>query len=243
MNRNVAFPLLLLALATSLSACFDDFNDCYRGNGIVGSIEFELETIREVEINSSIDVILVRDTVSKAILEGDDNLLDLVNTRVIGNRFQVEYSNQFNCVRPRLQMVMELHIDTLDEIEIDGSGDLSSDGPITSEHLRLLIHGSGDIEIESYPSSLEVEVAGSGNTELKGNCSNAYAHIRGSGNLDLFRFPIDSLDVIVDGSGNTKAEVNDRIRIWIDGSGNVTFRGDADLIIQQNDGSGVVTRL
>ena len=183
------------------------------------------------------------DTVNKAVISGDDNIIDLVNTRVIGNRLTVDYRHDINCVRTSHKTVIELHYTNLKEILIDGSGDVYGIDTLFSDRLDVKINGSGNVSLIAKVENLFVEVDGSGDVAIDGKGAIGYVLIDGSGNVDMLDFEIESLGIEVSGSGSTRAYVQDELQVWINGSGDVLYRGEAMLVIEERNGSGDVRKI
>jgi hypothetical protein len=237
------FLIFSIALIASLTACDDDWVECYRGNGIYSEEQVSIDNFESIKIESSIDVELVPDTANFAIISGDDNLIDLVSTRVIGNKLSIDYREDINCVRPTQKTVMELHYTNLNEIIIDGSGDVFGLDSIINDRLDIKINGSGNIQLEANIQSLLIEIDGSGDVEIDGKGNSGFVLIEGSGNVDLYDYEMRELGIEINGSGDTRAFVQDQLQVWINGSGNVWYRGEAGLIIEERDGSGDVRKI
>ncbi|MGB0429858.1 MAG: head GIN domain-containing protein [Bacteroidia bacterium] len=232
-----------LLLVATFTACDDDWAECYRGNGIYGENEVIIDNFESIEIESSIDVELIQDTANFAIISGDDNIIDLVSTRVIGSRLVIEYRNDVNCVRPTQKTVMQLHFTQIKEIVIDGSGDIYGLDTVNTERLDIKINGSGNVKLDANIQNLLIEVDGSGDVDIEGNGNSGFVLIKGSGNVDIYDFEMRSLGIEVNGSGDSRAFVQDELKVWVNGSGDVWYRGECDLVIDERNGSGEVRKI
>ena len=240
--RRLILISAVFTMLLSLNACISDF-ECYRGNGRYDSLEEALDEFNEVESNSSIDIVLVQDTFNGAVITGDDNIIDLVDLRLLGKKLQVDYKN-VDCIRTENKTIVELHFtEELESIEVDGSGEIVSKDSLFGDELAVMINGSGDVYLEANYNDLLVEIDGSGDVEIDGKGDAGYVRIDGSGEVDLFDFETNTMGVEVDGSGNTRVYVQEELSVWINGSGDVMYRGDANLIIEERNGSGDVRKL
>jgi len=241
MKQFILIAIAVVALF-SLESCFSDF-ECYRGNGKDGTLEVSLDEFSELESNSSIDIVLVPDSFNGAVITGDDNIIDLVELRILGKKMIVDYAN-VDCVKPSQKTTVELHFgEELKAITVDGSGEIVSKAELNGDVLEIFIDGSGDVFLEANYDDLLVDIDGSGNVEVEGTGNSGYVLIDGSGDVDLFDYDVATMGVEVDGSGDTRVSVSEEISVWINGSGDVLYRGDADLIIQERNGSGEVRKL
>ncbi len=241
--KNLSIIFFVAIIVASFSACDDDWTECYRGNGIYSEIDVLIDNFDAIEINGSIDVELIQDTANFAIISGDDNIIDLVSTRVIGSRLMVDYRNDINCVRTTQKTVVELHFTELKEILIDGSGDIYGLDSINLNRLDVKINGSGNIKMDANIDNLLIEVDGSGDVDIEGQGNSGFVLIKGSGNVDIYDFEMRTLGIEVNGSGDTRAFVQDELQIWVNGSGDVWYRGECNLIIEEREGSGEVRKI
>lgn len=242
MNRSILL-FSTLGLLTVLSGCFTDWNDCYQGNGIRGSEERAIDRFTSIESNSSIDIELIWDSISRVVVSGDDNLISIVETRVVGSKLIVDYLDRADCIKTNQRMTVEVHFTDLEELRIDGSGDVYGKDTVFSKDLRVDIDGSGNVELEAVTDDLLIDIDGSGDVMIEGFGEEGHVIINGSGNVDLSDFEVDQMGIEIDGSGDVRAFVNDELRVWMDGSGDVTYEGDARLIMEQDEGSGEVRKI
>ena len=232
-----------LAILTTLGGCFNDWTNCYTGNGVYGETYRELDDFDAVTSNSSIDIELIWDSIPGANITGDDNLIDLVETRVVGNSLVIDYQDRADCINQNQRMVVEVHFNNLEQLTIDGSGDIFGRDTIFSKDLKVAIKGSGKVNVEAVTDYLLVDVDGSGDVSIDGYGLEGHVNIDGSADVDLFDYEVEDLGVEIDGSGDVKATVSEELKVWMNGSGDVTYRGDADLIVEERDGSGEIRKL
>lgn len=227
------------------------------GNGDRGMEIKELDDFERVEINGDFDVEISIGSESSAIIETDENLLDLIVTHISGNKLIIETRNGV-CIRPTHRVQISVTTTSLNEISLYGSGFVFCYGA-TSENFSIYLAGSGEIEcdnIEAAVTDLELDgsgliecdvetddlsarIEGSGDIKLRGNCVSADHKITGSGNIKAGQVNSDVCTVNISGSGITEVDVNDALDVTIIGSGKVYYTGNP--VIQQHiSGSGKV---
>lgn len=231
-----------LGLFTFLGGCFNDWSNCYSGNGVEGEAYRELENFTSIQSNSSIDVELIWDSVPGVTISGDENLLTLVETRVVGNSLLIDYHDRADCIKANQRMVVTVHYTDIEEITVDGSGDIYGRDTLFSKDLHLSVEGSGQMELEAVVDFLLIDIDGSGDVRVDGSGDEGHVNINGSADVDISGLELETLLVEVDGSGDVKATVSERLRVWMNGSGDVRYRGGAQLIMEENDGSGDVRK-
>lgn len=134
----------------------------------------------------------------------------------------------------------ELTLPSLEGLEINGSGDVTSDIPGAS--LEVEISGSGDIDIESIDAaSVTLEINGSGDVELSGRTDGLSVSIDGSGEVRADELDSANAEVSIDGAGDVTVAASELLDISISGSGSVTYSGRPE-VTQDISGSGEVSQ-
>ena len=134
----------------------------------------------------------------------------------------------------------ELTLPSLERLEMNGSGDVSSE--ISAAELEVEISGSGDLDIDSIDaSSVELDISGSGDVEFSGTADELDVAIDGSGDVRLEDLQSVRAAVDISGSGEVEVAASGSLRVSISGSGSVRYSGSPQLE-QDISGSGEVTR-
>lgn len=102
----------------------------------------------------------------------------------------------------------ELTVPSLDAIEINGSGDVTS--TVVGDTLSIEITGSGEVTVSGTAEALTIVIDGSGEVDADG-------------------LEVDDATVEITGSGDADLHVTGTLRVDISGSGKVTHRGGATV--------------
>lgn len=193
-----------------------------KGKGEFISETRSLSSFSKISMDGSNDVTIVKDTESKVILSGYSNLIAAYETKVNGNRLNLDYEDKYwNISNDNLNI--EVHTPHADEMVINGSGDMVLREGFNEESLTADINGSGNMDI------------------IGGMFDKLYLNINGSGNINSGSSDAKSAVVHINGSGDVHVKVSDYLNVKIDGSGDVTYIGTPRLETSIN-GSGDVRR-
>lgn len=182
-----------------------------------------------------------RDAVTVRI---DDNLVSLVETRVVdGERPVLEIGVLPGAAfRSSRTPVVIVQFRALSELVMRGSGDVRADR-IEADVFVLSMSGSGDARIESMQAKrLAAVLAGSGDLIVRGGRVDEQAYkLSGSGDVRAGR--LEGRQVIVSSAGSGDATVNatETLDATLMGSGDILYRG-SPRITQRVRGSGTVRR-
>ncbi|HOY37988.1 MAG: DUF2807 domain-containing protein [Bacteroidales bacterium] len=257
--KRIVLISVTVALLAGMTACYFP-HDYIRGVGQLTSIEKDTRGVNGIEINDIIDVVLVKSDTAKIIIEAQENIIDLVSTEVDNGICKVEFVRGYN-VRPTLPVTVYIYTNIISSIEIDGSGDLTTNGIFdTLGNLEIDINGSGNVDFAWLEANdIYLEIDGSGDINVTGNGQNMSTTIDGSGNLhmgtelagtsfringsgDIFISGWSASNILhIDGSGDFYGFdlETETTSVFIDGSGNAEVWATENLLVEI-DGSGDV---
>ncbi len=180
-------------------------------------------------------------------LRGDDNLLALVETRVVearggqpGPMLELRWRDGVR-VSPRGEMRVTVDVVNLRLVTVAGSGEVSGDAP-PAPSLGLRVAGSGDIALRQIRTDdLAIGVAGSGDVKVAGRATKLAVTVSGSGDVDSDALEADEVTVQLAGSGDAAVTARKSLAVAIAGSGEVVHRGEAQPQVSVA-GSGHVRR-
>ena len=258
--------VLVTALVLALCGCvYVRIGDgkMVTGSGNVETRDFALDSaLTGLENQSSIDVIIDPSLDGKAVIEGDDNLLDYVELSQSGDGvLTVDYEDGLNIMFVRR---MRVHVPAVNggSIAATGSGDISMAGgslkggsfdistggsgdislAVEADDVRLTVNGSGDMDIAVKAAVLEVDSRGSGDVGISGTAQRMGASISGSGDLEAAGLQVQDADVNVSGSGDAYVTVTGSLAGSVNGSGDLEYRGDPAGVNVSDNGSGSVRK-
>lgn len=131
---------------------------------------------------------------------------------------------------------------TLNEVVLNGSGDITADGTVSTNEIKVAVNGSGDINLDIATTNIKASVTGSGDLVLKGTAENFKANVVGSGDLAAGGLKAKNVQVKVVGSGDATVYASEALKAQLSGSGDIRYKGDPKLEDTKVDGSGSITK-
>lgn len=205
----------------------------------------KIEAIASVEIKGSIDFSFVSSNEFLVEIKGDypEDIL----TEIQGNELVIFHkkgkswlSNEINTIGRGYSVV--LHAPSLRQIVSTGSGNISIDGVLKSDQLKIKLDGSGNLTGKINVGDFEMENTGSSNMRLSGSVEKANIRSSGSGNLHSFDLIVDDCSISKSGSGNAQITVNRSLTASISGSGNLTYKGSPKILASSSAGLGKIKK-
>ncbi len=236
--RKSVFTALTVA-ALGLTACDDEF---VRGRGDVVTETRAVPTFEAVEVSGDFEVYLRQGPAEAIRLEGQENILDVVTTKVDGRELEIKFKPLVNVGRHKTIRVYITN-PTLTGVELSGSSRAEGQTPWTVDNLNLKVSGSGSMALEVLEANaVDSRISGSGSMSLSGDAEDFESEISGSGDVRAFSLVTKRADTKISGSGSCELTVTQSLNARISGSGNVRYRGEP-LVNVSISGSGKVTRV
>ena len=181
--------------------------------------------------------------VSAADVEKVNDIETYVENRILYIRFKSKkswWSDQWNTTGRNYRAYVSAPM--IESITSSGSGNIKIEGTLKSPELEIEISGSGNVSGKIETENLEVTQSGSSNIRLSGVATRAEFECSGSGNIISGELIIDFCEVEISGSGNAELQVNKELSAEISGSGNIRYKGDANIVNASTAGSGKIKK-
>ena len=160
------------------------------------------------------------------ILIGDKKDLEKIVTEVENGELKIK--KRKGTAKFHKEVTAKLVVKELEELSVNGSGNVLFKTTFKAGDFEMNISGSGDIKCEELlVNELEVNIAGSGDMELGGEVdSECEISIAGSGDVDAVDLKAATVEVSIAGSGDAQVWAVNDLETSISGSGSVRYKGD-----------------
>lgn len=230
-------PLLILLALPILSAC-DQSGFCIQGEGDVETRTLDLSRFEGVEVSGSTKVFISRGSNQKVEVKGQANILDLLETDVEGDVWDIEFER---CISNHKAVEVYITVPQLSSANVSGSGYVELEDRFRVREFDAAVSGAGDIKGKIDADVLESRISGSGTIELSGAANRQEVKISGSGKYYAFDLRSREVTVNISGSGQAQVDASDVLDASISGSGRVRYRGNPETNLAVS-GSGKVMK-
>lgn len=200
----------------------------------------ELSSFNKIELDISADIIIKQGSTQKVEVSGPQDLIDLLNKEVSGEEWDIKYTKRN--VKSKESLKITITIAHLEEVSLNGSGDITGVSAFHEDDMEISINGSGSIDLEIYVKDLEIDINGSGDCNLSGTSEKLEASINGSGDIKAVDLQVEYAEFSINGSGSTKIHVTKKLTASINGSGDIHYKGDPNIKTSRN-GSGKIKNI
>ena len=211
-----------------------------KGSGPIVEKELKVAPFDGVNLQFSGDVYLKQGPNQSIQVEGQQNIIDLISTKVEDKVWKIRFTQN---VRNSQRLKIYITVPSLKSATISGSGDMMTSSKFEGlETLALRIAGSGDLSFETDAASIESKITGSGDLDIKGTTEQLGLQVTGSGDVDAYNLMANNCEVRVMGSGNAKVNVKDNLEVRVTGSGDVLYKGNPNVVSKISGSGDLVSR-
>lgn len=210
-----------------------------KGNGNVTTETRTIKNFDAVSVGGSFDVVLVDGNEGKLTIEGEENILPYLETKVEGGTLKINFKNNTN-IRTTKRFIVTVPFEDIESVSLGGSGDVKVKKTISANNISFNIGGSGIITADVNGETVKTAIGGSGDIKLTGKSENLKISIGGSGNIKAYGLKTQTIKASVAGSGDIYITVSNKIKATVVGSGNIYYKGNPKHIDTNSLGSGDV---
>lgn len=213
------------------------------GNGVYKKETREVGSFSGIATSGSWAVMLAYGNSNSIEIEGDENLLEYIETKVENGKLHIRAKKNGN-IRSKNKIVVYVSISQIKGLYVSGSGDIIGKGKFSNAGTTNIgVSGSGNIKLDfDRFDGIDASVSGSGGIILKGTSNAIDARISGSGNINCKEVVSDDVTASISGSGNIRVQANTSIDARIAGSGSVFYTGGAKNVRTHKAGSGRIVK-
>ena len=166
---NHRHPQLLLVLASvSLlqSGCALLGVETIRGSGVAMVEDREVSEFQQVKVGGALHAIVEPGDFHSVTVEGDDNLVPLVMTDVVGGRLRIRTKNMVS-ISPQIPLRVVVVCPSLNGIHVSGASDVDV-RDLQADALDVSASGASDLMITGVCTNLSLDVSGASEVDLSG---------------------------------------------------------------------------
>jgi hypothetical protein len=218
--------VLLLATFTFIFTACEKVN----GDGPIVTETRSTSQFNGIDVRIDADVQVTQHPSYKVEINAQQNILDVIETYVSGNKLIIKYRNDVN-VRNHRPITMVLSAPIINSLRLSGSGNMEATGALTPPDMDLEVTGSGNLRIQQLNTgNIDAFVSGSGSIEVgSGTATDERLDISGSGSIDVANVAAQKATTFTSGSGNMRVNASQQLKVTISGSGNVYYRGNPTI--------------
>ena len=208
------------------------------GTGDVVTENRNVSGFTGVSSSLSADIDLRQSSTFKVSIEGQKNIIDLVEMEVKDGTLKLRFKKGYSMTYKKT-LKIQVEAPNFSYLGMLGSGNVRANGALSGEKLDISISGSGDFDLTQLQyADVKVNISGSGDVDLGGTTERAELSISGSGDLKAKNLKAQSVRCRVAGSGDVSCFAAKELDALVSGSGDIRYSGSPTSVKKKVSGSG-----
>jgi hypothetical protein len=190
-----------------------------RGNGESSAEDRTVETFHGVDVGGVFTLQAAEGSPASVRVEGDANLLPLVDTRVEDGILYIKSTER---ISPTVALVVRVRTPQLREVDVSGAADAT---------------------ITTSQSSFELDVSGASDVEVRGTTQSFELDVSGASEVDAIELRAEKVDVEASGASEANVTATASLDAEASGASEITYGGGATDVKKDASGaSSIVAR-
>lgn len=199
-----------------------------KGNGHVIKSSREISGITKINVKSGIDLyISTGDGQETCVIEADENLHDLIKTKVSGNQLDIYLSRSVNKAK---SLKVYLNLNALEEIVARQGSDVQSINTIKFNKLNIVCNSGSDADIQLDGNEINCECNSGSDITLSGNVEVLKIDVNGGSDVEAYK--LKAKDVYIHATSGSDAEIYADRKLFVRASSgsDVDYKGNPNPI-------------
>lgn len=230
MNFKKTKYLFFISIIFLISCNKETAPDCFKSTGAQTTENRIVSNFTSIEIKGKLDVIFVYGNDNEISITGGKNLLPKISTDVNDNKLTIDNSNKCNFMRSykKGKITLEVQINDLKHLNINGLGHISSKDTIISNNLSIeFTTGISTLNIKLKTNLLNITIHdGGGDIIISGISNNTNIYNNGYAMLELKSLVSNYIFLASKSQNQTFINAKNRIDVEIYNVGNVYYSGN-----------------
>lgn len=222
--KKIISPILILFI--SFISIIPAHADGIKGNGNVQSEEREVGNFETIKVNGAFTIYLSQDDEYSLKVVADENLLDIIKTRVKGDVLYI--STEKNIYKSK-EMKLYIGFKHLSGLKANGAISLKSDQMLRFDVLNIEMNGASSANLKLTANQLRIDNSGASTIKLAGKCDEVSIEISGAGSVSAYDLVVKKGSIDISGVGSGKLCVEEDLRVNISGIGSVKYKGEPKI--------------
>lgn len=201
--KRIAIVLLPASLLFVLGGCH---LGGVHGSGVRKTEKRDLPSFNAIETTGAFEVQVICQKPASFEIEGDDNLLPLIQTEVRNGVLRVSSTKRYSTRSP---ISLRITVPDLASVSSTGAGKFTV----------------SDLKNESF----EIHSTGAAVVSVDGQSNNVKISSTGAGKIDSHDLRAGKVEVTVTGAASVDVYASDQLDVTVSGAGRVNYSGDAKV--------------
>lgn len=205
------------------------FSSCWflgpsvKGNGHVTEEVRQLAVFDQIKVSRGMNVYITQGTPAKVIVIADNNLHEIIETKVEGGVLLVSVNENIRWAKEKKVMVT---VEKLSATGVSSGSNVWSQNQISSENLELKASSGANLTMDVNASYLKADCSSGANIRLSGLSKETDLEASSGANLKGEELKAENCKMRASSGGNVSSTVNGRLEAQASSGGNIVYFGE-----------------
>lgn len=238
MKTNLSLVILFLAII--IQSCTANFSS--KSENQV-SDEQAVDGATKLKISGIFNLYLSQGDQQKLRIEGDEELVQKLKVTRDGDWLELDFEKvNENFFKKNSKLDVYLTLSELEEFVFEGVGNIKTEKMFEVEDISIEGDGVGNLNLELQANTIKAAFSMLGNINLRGTVNDISLSNDGLGNVDAGDLIAQNMTLTSSGIGRVAVHCTGDLSITVDGIGAVSYTGNPNVIKEEINGIGKVTR-
>lgn len=202
----------------------------------------DLEEVTHLKVSGIFNLYLSQGDQPSIRIDGNEDQIKKLKTNQSGDVLELKFeeikNNVFSDSRPDVYLTLS----QLKQLEFDGVGNIKTEGAFRVEEIKLEGGGVGNILLQFEATKIDAQFNMMGNMTLEGSADEINLSNEGIGNIDASKLLAQTMTLNSSGIGKVAVHCTGDLSITVNGIGAVSYTGNPNVVKEEINGIGKVTR-
>ena len=171
------------------------------------------------------------------LFQSDKNMLEvIIDDEEVMDYIEITNSNQWlvinttsknkNISKICSKLNFKIYFKNIEDISFDGVGRLTCWNQLNTKSLKVVLKGTGNVDLDVYCVDFEGSMKGTGLLTVKGETTNAELFVAGVGGLESAHLKAQNTNITLNGVGYAEVYASKSLKAKLNGLGNIKYAGD-----------------
>lgn len=186
------------------------------GSGVMVSETRQVSGFDSIDLQAAASVAVTQGSPQSVWITADDNLIDLIGTRVSAGKLIVDSRSPYDSPRG---VEIVITVPEVRQLELSGAGSITGSNVGSTGTIRALHSGAGSISLHGTAAAFTGKLAGVGTIDAQGLLSGRS-------------------EIVISGTGDCRTTAIEELDVTISGYGDVYYAGSPSTVSSKITGTG-----
>jgi hypothetical protein len=190
-----------------------------QGSGVRKTEKRDFAPFKSVDAAGAYDVTITCQQAQSFEIEGDDNILPIIQTEVRDGVLHIHNESAYNSTKG---IAIRIAVPDLEKFSSEGAGDVHVSA-VKNERLVLISTGAANLVAAGQTKFVDIGTSG-------------------AGNVDTVKLSAERANIMVSGAANVDVYASQQLDVSLSGIGSVTYSGNPPVVNKSVSGIGSVNK-